>query len=209
MLYSDVLMGGEDLKAPRLQYACWVMPAVNTSEEPVTIQAGTAMATASPWEESEGDEGRIRILGPEKRGQVITPVIERIREWNSKVPELLRQKLQHLSAKEREVVEPVILEYQEIFKRQEDGKILCTTYGCHEIKRGDAPPVKRQAYRCPYMLKEEMKRQIGEMKRQIGEMKDKGVISETAAEWSAPVILVSKNPLMRINDTISSQIFAD
>jgi hypothetical protein len=31
-----------------------------------------------------------------------------------------------------------------------------------------------------------------EMKRQINEIKDKGVISEAATEWSAPVILLSK-----------------
>jgi hypothetical protein len=43
----------------------------------------------------------------------------------------------------------------------------------------------KQAYRCPYMLREEMK-------RQVDEMKDKRAISEAASEWSAPVILVSK-----------------
>jgi hypothetical protein len=31
------------------------------------------------------------------------------------------------------------------------------------------------------------------MKRQIGEVKAKGVITEAATEWAAPVILVSKN----------------
>jgi hypothetical protein len=112
MLHSDVLKGGEDLKAPRRQYACCVMPVGNMNEEPVTIQAGTAMATASPWENSEEDERRIRPVGTEKRGHVITPVIERIWERNSKVPELSRQKLQHLSAEERDVIEPVILEDQ-------------------------------------------------------------------------------------------------
>jgi hypothetical protein len=67
MLYSDVLKGDEDLKAPRRQYACCVMPVVNTSGEPVTIQAGTVMATASPWEDNEEDVRRIRHVGPEKK----------------------------------------------------------------------------------------------------------------------------------------------
>jgi hypothetical protein len=76
MLHSDVLKGGEDLKASRRQYPCCVMPVVNMSEEPVTIQAGTVIATASSCENSEDDERRIRHVRTEKRRHVITPVIE-------------------------------------------------------------------------------------------------------------------------------------
>jgi hypothetical protein len=43
------------------------MPVINTSEEPVTTQAGTVMATASPWEDNEEDVRRIRDVGPEKK----------------------------------------------------------------------------------------------------------------------------------------------
>jgi hypothetical protein len=112
------------------------MPIVNTSGEPVTILAGTAMATASPWEESEGAERRVRHVGTEKRWQVITPIIERIREWNSKVPELSRQKRQHLSAEEREVIEPVTLEYEELPSDRRMARYRAPPAGATKLRRG-------------------------------------------------------------------------
>ena len=63
-------------------------------------------------------------------------------------------------------------------KKPTDGNIPCTTFGEHEIWTGDAKPVKRQQYRCPYALREEMR-------RQLDEMTDRGVITEAISDWSA------------------------
>jgi len=49
----------------------------------------------------------------------------------------------------------------------------------------DALPIKRNPYRVPYALREEMKNQFDEMMR-------KGVITPCASPWTAPVILVPK-----------------
>jgi hypothetical protein len=43
---------------------------------------------------------------------------------------------------------------------------------------------KRQQYRCPYALREEMR-------SQIDEMKERGVITEAISDWLAPVIFVT------------------
>jgi hypothetical protein len=75
-----------------------------------------------------------------------------------------------------------------LFKKTEDGTIPCRGYGCNEIKTRDALPVKKHPYRVPYALRDEMKDQIEDMKA-------KGVITEAATEWAAPVILVAKKSL--------------
>ena len=49
----------------------------------------------------------------------------------------------------------------------------------------DALPIKRNPYRVPYALREEMKKQLDEMMR-------KGVITPCASPWAAPVTLVPK-----------------
>jgi hypothetical protein len=157
---------------------------VNTSAEDITIQAGTLVTVASSYEEiletEQGTTAKVRSAC-----LCNTQLRERVGQQNAKVPEILREKLTHLSRTEREGLEPVIMEYQDLFKKPTDGKIPCTTFGEHEIRTGDAKPVKRQQYRCPYALREDMR-------RQLDEMKERGAITEAISDWSAPVILVTK-----------------
>jgi hypothetical protein len=80
---------------------------------------------------------------------------------------------------------PVIEEYLDLFCNEETGVLPSTTKGRHEIRTGDALPIKKNPYRVPYALR-------GEMKRQLDEMMDKGVITPFASPWAAPVILVPK-----------------
>lgn len=96
----------------------------------------------------------------------------------------LRKKLEHLSTEER-VLLPVIEEYLDLFCNEETGILPCTKNGCHEIRTGDALPIKKNPYRVPYALR-------GEVKRQLDEMLAKGVITPCASPWAAPVILVPK-----------------
>jgi hypothetical protein len=173
--------GASDLQR---SYASAIITMVNTSAEDVTIQTRTLVAVASPYEEGLESEKRetakVRSVGLNSKQQR-----EHIGHQNGKVPDALRDKLAHLSHTEREGLEPVIMEYQDLFKKPTDGKVPCTTFGEHEIRTGDAKPVKRQQYRRPYALREEMR-------RQLDEMKERGVITEAISDWSAPVILVTK-----------------
>jgi len=61
----------------------------------------------------------------------------------------------------------------------------CTTKGFHEIKTGDALPIKKNPYKIPFTLK-------AEMKRQLDEMIQRGVIRPSCSEWVAPMLLVKK-----------------
>jgi hypothetical protein len=70
-------------------------------------------------------------------------------------------------------------------KKTEDGIIPCTSYGCHEIKTGDAAPVTKQYHRVPWALREEMR-------GQIGETKEKKVVSDASIELPALAILITK-----------------
>jgi hypothetical protein len=47
-------------------------------------------------------------------------------------------------------------EYVDLFCNGREGVLPCTIKGFHEIKTGDALPVKKNPYRVPYALREEM-----------------------------------------------------
>jgi hypothetical protein len=97
----------------------------------------------------------------------------------------LEGKLEHLSPTEKHTLLSVIDEYLDLFCNEETGVLPSTTKGRHEIRTGDALPIKKNPYRVPYALKDEMK-------RQLDDMLDKGVITPCASQWAAPVILVPK-----------------
>jgi hypothetical protein len=69
-------------------------------------------------------------------------------------------------------------EYLDLFCNDSRGVLPTTTKGCHEIRTGDALPIKKNPYRILYALREEMLA--------------KGVITPCASPWAAPVILVPK-----------------
>jgi hypothetical protein len=90
-----------------------------------------------------------------------------------------------------------LLSYQDLFKKTEDGIIPCTSYRCHEIKTGDAAPVRKQYHRVLCALREEMH-------GQIGEMKEKEVVSDASIELAALAILIPKNlRIIQRNITVS------
>ena len=90
-----------------------------------------------------------------------------------------------MTEKEKQVLLPVLEEYLDLFCNDSTGVLPTTTKGYHEIRTGDALPIKKNPYRVPYALREEMRRQLDEMLA-------KGVITSCASPWAAPVILVPK-----------------
>jgi hypothetical protein len=78
----------------------------------------------------------------------------------------------------------VLNNYVDLFMDKAE-RLRCTTKGYHEIRTGDALPIKKNAYRVPYALRDEMK-------EQLEDMLERGVITSCASPWVAPVILVPK-----------------
>jgi hypothetical protein len=97
----------------------------------------------------------------------------------------LEGKFEHLSPAEKQTVLSFIDEYSDQFCNEETGVLPSTTKGRHDIQRGNALAIKKNPYRVPYALREEMK-------RQLDDMLDKGVITPSASLWGAPLILVPK-----------------
>jgi hypothetical protein len=68
-----------------------------------------------------------------------------------------------LSSTERAELVPVINEYSDLFRYDRSGMLPCTNKGFYKIKTGDAVPIKKNPYKVPFALKDEMKRQLDDM----------------------------------------------
>jgi hypothetical protein len=73
-------------------------------------------------------------------------------DHSMKKSEILKENLNHLNQEEKEVIKHILCEYQHLFKKTKGVTFSCSSYGCHEIKKGDALPVKKQPYRVPMHL---------------------------------------------------------
>jgi hypothetical protein len=62
--------------------------------------------------------------------------------------DVLEGKLTHLTSVERAVLIPVIAEYCDLFRYDRSGMLPCTNKGFHEIKTGDAMPIKKTLIKC-------------------------------------------------------------
>lgn len=63
-----------------------------------------------------------------------------------KLTRAIQHKLGHLKNTERDVLVPVIREYHDLFLYDRSGMLPCTSRGFHEIKTGDAVPIKKNPY---------------------------------------------------------------
>jgi hypothetical protein len=97
----------------------------------------------------------------------------------------IERKIGHLGSTERDVLMPVIMEYMDLFQYERSGLLPCTSQGYHEIKTGDALPIKKTPYKVPFALRDEMRKQLDEMLQ-------RGVITPAFSEWTTPVILIRK-----------------
>ena len=165
-----------------------VLKILNTSQRHVGIgkhvKLGTAEAILQCAPRVTGFDSRHLETGGTSEG-----CVNSIRENNStelaEVRAELEWRLAHLVVEDRQILMPVLNEYLGLFCNDTEGVLPCTTKGSHEIRTGDALPIKKNPYRVPYALRDEMKKQLDEMVR-------KGVITPCTSPWAAPVILVPK-----------------
>jgi len=57
---------------------------------------------------------------------------------------------------DRQVIEPVLMKYAEIFHDDGDFDFVSTDVIVHTRERGDATPVWKAPYKIPYVLREEV-----------------------------------------------------
>ena len=65
----------------------------------------------------------------------------------------LQRGLAHLVAEKKRILMPVMNQYLDLFCYDKEGVLPCTTSEFHEIRTGDALPVKKSPYRVPYALR--------------------------------------------------------
>jgi hypothetical protein len=184
---SNVLINNqnnENIKNNSNSGYCY-MKLLNTSTEHVSIRKNKLIGFVEDLykgTENYDDTGNHKVL--DSCGTIYTVHKESLRTVEE-IRETCKQKLSHLDKEEYEIIAPVLEEYIDLFSDVDTGRLPCTTKGCHEIRTGDALPIKKNPYRVPYALKDEMK-------RQLDTMLEKGVTTPCASSWAAPVILLPK-----------------
>ena len=78
---------------------------------------------------------------------------------------LLRNILDHLSQEERQILEPVLLKYAQVFQNNETNDFKDTDIIKPQILVGDARRIRRTQYRTPFALRDEMKAHVENMLR--------------------------------------------
>jgi hypothetical protein len=93
------------------------MPVTNTSAEEARLPVGTGVATVETQRKAEDPnetESNLRVNGLGIYTERIDP---KVKEQYRRVSKLLEDKLQHLSPKDREILKPVHLNFQDLFKK--------------------------------------------------------------------------------------------
>ena len=166
--------------------------AVIAKAEPIVGSPQVIFAKESAEEEENFHRARsIKLLqeGVE-RFQDAEPATAREVQTDIKPPvpqhlqDLFERSAKDLDESQKGKVEDLLSNYQDTFSRDE-WDIGLTNLAEHEIKTGDASPIKQPPRRVPlaYADKE---------KAAIEDMKAKGVIRESVSPWASPICLVSK-----------------
>lgn len=159
-----------------------IMKVINFSREnlilPKKCVLGMAEACPAYLEDTENSSYsrklRVRGIRHERFGNKV----------NKGVLVEIKDKLKHLSDKEREVLWPVLCRYAYIFGEPSE-KLGCHSKIQHKIETGDHPPIKKNPYRLPHALRPVVEEQINDMLQ-------KGIIRPSTSPWSSPVVIVSK-----------------
>ena len=166
---------------------------INTSAGVIEIGKNVKLGEGKPLKLSSDEVVRENVRANTHRGCRGVNTVESVNRPNvgddasSQVilRDALKEKLKHLSSTERAELVPVINEYSDLFRYDRSGMLPCTNKGFHEIKTGDAAPIKKNPYKVPFALKDEVKKQLDDMLQ-------RGVITPACSEWAAPIILVKK-----------------
>ena len=89
-----------------------------------------------------------------------------------------------LSKQEKHYLHLLMDEYKGIFAKDSNDLGVYTDVK-HEVDTGEAAPVKQKAYRAPFKVRENQK-------KQIREMLESGVIKPSSSPWASPVVMVHK-----------------
>jgi len=128
----------------------------NFSNEPLTIPKATILVVAE--EASETLRDRISANAESSKNKPTKP--RRMKKFRNVYDKLLQRKLDHLTPEDRQHIEPVQRKYSHVFHDEVSNDFKETKAIEHQIFVGDAKPIRRQPYRTPFALREEMQTQV-------------------------------------------------
>jgi hypothetical protein len=141
--------GDQDSSEDRESHYC-IVEIMNTSASPIEIGKNEKLGEGEP----------LALRDDEVVENVVFSVSEGD-DRSSAPPELekgIMSKREHLVKAERDVLRPVIKDYYDLFLYDRSGLLPCTGKGFHEIKTENALPIKKNMYKVPFALRDEMKR---------------------------------------------------
>lgn len=150
-----------------------VVKLVNCSKEELTLNTNTVLG---------------RLTNPILKVTTSNATVFQVKEdnhFNETFKAILEEKLRHLTFEDKQKLENVIYEYQDIFSIDESGNLGCTSAVTHKIDTGNTPPIKKRPYRIPHSLKPVVKDLI---EKQLKE----DIIVPSNSAWSAPIIVLPK-----------------
>ncbi len=153
---------------------------MNLGDECVILEAGHIFGSAEPL-----DEVDTLGKGEETEGTPIVNMAEQI-SLEERV-EFVKQHMnldENLSNGQKEILSELLIENTDIFSIK-DGDIGRTNFVEHIIDTGDAKPIYQRPYRA-----EHQKRAV--IEREVNKMLEQGLIEPSPAEWSSPIVLVTK-----------------
>jgi hypothetical protein len=154
----------------------------NFSHEHIVLPKATVLGVAE--EIAEILVVRMSSTGKQRTKSCFNTSID-ARKDKAEFDQYIQDRLGHLAAAERSVIEPVLWKYRSVFHKEGSNDFPCTDLVEHRIITGDARPIKKRPYRVPFALREEME-------TQIQDMLERNVIEESSSAWSSPVVLVPK-----------------
>jgi hypothetical protein len=157
----------------------------NFSNEPLVVPKATVLGIAE-----EISEPPVDSINAGCKSDADSPTKPRRRKKHEALyNKLLKGELYYLSREDRQLIEPVLLNYVHLFHDEETNDFPGTNVIEHEILVGDAQPIRRPPYRTPYARR-------GEMKSKMEKMLEKGIVRQSNSPWSAPAVLVPKKSLV-------------
>ena len=118
-------------------------------------------------------------------GNVVNSIEQTHKGMRDEFKDYLREKLVHLDAKDRCILEPVLQRYKHLFYGLGSTELGCSSQVEHSIETGDARPIKRTPYRTPYALKPVVEEHIDDMLK-------RNIIEPNMSPWSSSILLVQK-----------------
>jgi hypothetical protein len=154
---------------------------VNFCLEPVVLQKAKVLGLAE--ETNDGVTAAINDVDTGNGRQIHQQAKGGMRD--TMLSQFMKDKLGHLSERERAVMESVLRRYRHVFHVEGFSDFQATAFMEHRIINGDANPIRKRPYRVPFALR-------GEMESQVRDMLAKGFIEESSSPWNSPAILVPK-----------------